>query len=185
MQPEPSSVAHRLGRPPATLEIVSVRIEKVNLPGIGTRHDVITRSGRRLGVITHRDGERELAVFDPADPDSCSDAITLTDDEAIALSEVLGTSLILGQLASLGDRATGLYTEQFVLSASSLFAGGTLGDTKARTLTKSSIVAILRGPTVLASPAPEDSIEAGDIIVAVGTQKGLEQLSSLLTDGHL
>ena len=164
---------------------MSVRIEKVDLPGIGTRHDVITKSGRRLGVVTRKDGERELAVFDPADPDACSDAITLSDDEAMALSEVLGTSLILGQLASLGDKATGLYTEQFVLSASSPFAGKTLGDTKARTLTKSSIVAILRGAAVTPSPTPTDLLEAGDIVVAVGTQKGLERLSSLLTDGHL
>lgn len=164
---------------------MSVRIEKVDLPGIGTRHDVITKTGRRLGVVTHKDGERELAVFDPADPDACSDAITLSDDEAMALSEVLGTSLILGQLASLGDKATGLYTEQFVLSASSPFAGRTLGDTKARTQTKSSIVAILRGAAITPSPTPSDLLEAGDIVVAVGTQKGLEQLGSLLTDGHL
>ena len=72
-----------------------------------------------------------------------------------------------------------------MLSASSPFASKTLGDTKARTLTKSSIVAILRGAAVTPSPTPTDLLEAGDIVVAVGTQKGLEQLGSLLTDGHL
>ncbi|MDA7843901.1 hypothetical protein N9A16_01740 [Pontimonas sp.] len=75
---------------------MSVRIEKVDLPGIGTRHDVVTSTGRRLGVISHRGGDRELALFDPKDPDSCSDSIHLSDDEAVALSEVLGTSLVLG-----------------------------------------------------------------------------------------
>ncbi len=160
-------------------------MEKIDLPGIGTRHDVITRSGRRLGVISHRDGERELAMFDPGDPDSCSDSIPLTDDEAIALSEVLGTSLILGQLASLGDKTHGLYTEQIVMTASSPFAGKNMGDTRARTLTKSSIVAILRGSNVIASPAPEEPIEAGDVIVAVGTRSGLESLASLLNDGKI
>jgi len=106
---------------------VSVRIEKVDLPGIGTRHDVITSKGRRLGVISHRSGDRELAMFDPKDPDSCRDSIYLSDDEAIALSEVLGTSLVLGQFANLGDKSTGLFTEQVIVSASSPFAGGTLG----------------------------------------------------------
>ena len=164
---------------------MSVRVEKIDLPGIGTRHDVITRSGRRLGVISHRDGDRELAMFDSQDPDACSDSIPLTDDEAIALSEVLGTSLILGQLASLGDKANGLYTEQFVLTASSPFAGGTLGKTCARTLTKTSIVALLRGMDVIASPTPEELLEAGDIVVAVGTRPGLENLASLLSDGKI
>lgn len=164
---------------------MSVRIEKTDLPGIGTRHDVVTESGRRLGVISHRDGDRELAMFDPQDPDACSDSIHLTDGEAIALSEVLGTSLILGQLAKLGDKQNGLYTEQIVLTASSPFAGKTLGDTKARTLTKSSIVALLRGTNVIPSPTPHDSLEAGDIVVAVGTKKGLEDLTSLLSDGSV
>jgi TrkA domain protein len=164
---------------------VSVRIEKVDLPGIGTRHDVITRAGRRLGVISHRDGERELAMFDPKDPDSCSDSIALTDDEAMALSEVLGTSLILGQFAHLGDKSTGLFTEQIIVTASSPFAGKTLGDTRARTLTKSSIVAILRGIEVVPSPTPDEPIEAGDIIVGVGTRAGLEKLAALLSDGKI
>ena len=161
---------------------MSVRIEKVDLPGIGTRHDVITTEGRRLGVISHRSGDCEIAMFDQADPDSCSDSIHLSDDEAIALSEVLGTSLMLGQFSHLGDKTTGLFTEQFILPANSPFAGKTLGDTKARTRTKSSIVAILRGSEVVPSPAPQDGLEAGDIIVAVGTKQGLEALSSLLCD---
>lgn len=165
--------------------MVSVRIEKTDLPGIGTRHDVVTESGRRLGVISHRDGDRELAMFDPVDPDACSDSIHLTDGEAIALSEVLGTSLILGQLAKLGDKQTGLYTEQIVLSANSPFAGKPLGDTKARTRTKSSIVALLRDTEVIPSPTPKEQLEAGDIVVAVGTKKGLEDLTSLLSDGAL
>jgi len=163
---------------------MSVRIEKVDLPGIGTRHDVVTSEGRRLGVITHRTGEREIAMFDPRDPDSCSDSIHLNDDEAIALAEVLGTSLMLGQFAHLGDKSTGLYTEQIILPANSAFAGKSLGDTKARTRTKSSIVAILRDLDVIASPGPDAGLEAGDIIVAVGTKQGLEALSSLLSDGQ-
>jgi TrkA domain protein len=163
---------------------VSVRIEKVDLPGIGTRHDVVTSEGRRLGVISHRNGERELAMFDSKDPDACSDSIHLSDNEAVALSEVLGTSLLLGQFANLGDKSTGLYTEQILLTASSPFTGKTLGATQARTLTKSSIVAILREGTAFPSPTPDDSLEAGDIIVAVGTKQGLEKLSSLLSNGR-
>lgn len=124
-------------------------------------------------------------MFDSKDPDACSDSIVLSDDEAIALSEVLGTSLILGQLASLGDKDNGLYTEQIVMTASSPFAGRQMGDTRARTLTKTSIVAILRGLEVTASPSPEVVIEAGDIVVAVGTRPGLESLASLLNDGKI
>ena len=162
---------------------MSVRVEKVDLPGIGTRHDVITKQGRRIGVVSHRSGERELALFGLDDPDSSVDSIALTDDEAAALADVLGASLILGQLAGIRDQAAGLFTEQFLISAGSPYAGEVLGATKARTRTSTSIVAIVRGPDVIPSPTPNTPLEAGDTIIAVGTRPGLDALARLLTDG--
>jgi TrkA domain protein len=169
--------------PPVIVASVSVRVEKIDLPGVGTRHDIVTRTGRRIGVVTHRGGERELAVFDPADPDSTRDSIALTDDEAAALADVLGASLMLSQLAGIRDQAAGLFTEQILIPAGSPFAGGVLGDTKARTRTSSSIVAIIRGKDVIPSPTPGTPLEAGDTVVAVGTRDGLDALAILLSDG--
>ncbi|PJJ65060.1 cation:proton antiporter regulatory subunit [Compostimonas suwonensis] len=162
---------------------MSVRVEKVDLPGIGTRHDVITKTGRRIGIVSHRTGERQLALFDEDDPDASSDVIELTDDEATALADVLGASLVMGQLAGIRDQAAGLFTEQLLISAGSPYAGGVLGDTKARTRTSTSIVAIVRGPDVIPSPTPSTPLEAGDTIIAVGTRPGLDALARLLTNG--
>jgi len=157
-----------------------VRIEKVDLPGIGTRHDVITEGGRRIGVVAHRTGEREIAVFDVSDPDACRASVSLTDGEAAALADVLGTSVLMSELANIREQAAGLATEQLVLPASSPFAGGVLGDTKARTRTSTSIVAIVRGADVIPSPGPDAPLFAGDTIVAVGTRTGLDALATLL-----
>jgi TrkA domain protein len=162
---------------------VSVRVEKIDLPGIGTRHDVITVRGRRIGVVSHRTGERELAIFDRHDPDASSDSIELTDDEATALADVLGASLMLGQLAGIRDQAAGLFTEQLLVSAGSPYAERLLGDTKARTRTSTSIVAIVRGADVLPSPGPGTPLRAGDTLVVVGTRVGLDALARLLTHG--
>jgi TrkA domain protein len=162
---------------------VSVRVEKIDLPGIGTRHDIITSKGRRIGVVSHRTGERELALFDREDPDASIDAIDLSDDEATALADVLGASLMLGQLAAIRESAAGLFTEQLLISAGSPYAGGVLGDTKARTRTHTSIVALVRGADVIPSPTPDSPLKAGDTIIAVGTRSGLDKLAKLLTDG--
>jgi TrkA domain protein len=162
---------------------VSVRVEKVDLPGIGTRHDVITKKGRRIGVVSHRSGDRELALFDQHDPDASTDSILLTDDEAEALADVLGASLLLGQLAGIRDQAAGLFTEQLLISAGSPYAGEVLGATKARTRTSASIVAIVRGAAVIPSPGPSTPLAAGDTVVAVGTRDGLDALARVLTDG--
>jgi len=115
-------------------------VEQTPLPGIGVRHDLITAAGRTVGVVTHRNGRRDLVLYDTDDPDACVASIPLTDDEAEALADVLGASLMLGQLAGLRQQAAGLLTEQIALPAGSPFVGRRLGDTRARTRTSASIV---------------------------------------------
>lgn len=161
-----------------------VRVEQTPLPGIGVRHDLITSSGRTVGVVSHRNGRRDLVLYDVEDPDACLASIPLTDDEAEALADVLSASLMLGQLAGLREQAEGLLTEQVAISAGSPFVGRRLGDTRARTLTGASIVAVLRDRDVIASPGPSFVFEAGDVVVVVGTRKGLDGVTHILATGE-
>lgn len=162
---------------------MTVRIEKIDLPGIGTRHDVLTESGRRIGIVAHRDGQRNLFLFDIDDPDACRDSVKLTDDESAALADVLGASVMMSRLTGIDEQRTGLFTEHLTLPADSPFAGGVLGDTKARTRTGTSIVAIARGSEVIASPTPDAPLQPGDTVIAVGTRAGLDALADLLSHG--
>ncbi|MEI5584483.1 MULTISPECIES: cation:proton antiporter regulatory subunit [unclassified Agromyces] len=162
---------------------MGIRIEKVDLPGIGFRHDLVTEGGRRISVVSHRDGERDLGVFDEDDPDACRDSIPLNDDEAAALADVLGTSVMMSRLTSLSDETAGLFTEQIALPTDSPYLNHPLGHTKARTRTHSSIVAIVRDGQVIPSPTPSEVLRAGDVIVAVGTRQGLDAVARLLAHG--
>ncbi len=162
---------------------MGIRIERVDLPGLGVRTDVVTAAGRRLSVVSHRSGERDLALFDVDDPDSCSASIPLTDDEAAALADLLGASVTRSRLSALGSSANGLFTEEITVALESPFVGRPMGDTKARTLTGSSIVAIARGDGIIPSPGPETVLEHGDLLVAVGTRKGLDSLAKLIDRG--
>jgi TrkA domain protein len=155
-------------------------VERAELPGIGVRHDINTEAGRRLSVINFRDGGRELAISDEDDPDRAEETVALTDDEATALSEVLGGSLILTQMAGLRDQLAGLHMEQIPVRADSAFVGRPLGDTKARTRTRCSIVAIVRDDGVLPSPSPADVFDAGDSLIVVGTREGLDKLVRII-----
>ncbi|MEO2119309.1 MAG: TrkA C-terminal domain-containing protein, partial [Microbacterium sp.] len=104
----------------------------------------------------------------------------LTDDEATALSEVLGGSVILTQLAGLQEAFAGLQIEKIPVRADSPYVGRPLGDTKARTLTRCSVVAIVRESGVIPAPEPSDALRAGDTLVVVGTREGLEHLVRIL-----
>ena len=160
-----------------------VHVERIELPGIGVRHDILTDDGRRLSVINFRDGGRELALSDEDDPDRADETIELTDDEATALSEVLGGSLLLTQLAGLREQIAGLYMEQIPIRADSPYVNRTLGDTQARTLTRCSVVAIIRETAVVPSPEPADKLFSGDMLVAVGTREGLDKLAHIIAGG--
>jgi len=163
--------------------LMPAHVERAELPGIGVRHDILTVEGRRVSVVNFRDGGRELALSDEHDPDRADETIALTDDEATALSEVLGGSLLLTQLAGLREQVAGLYTEQIPLRADSPYVGRPLGDTKARTLTRCSIVAIVRETGILPAPEPADVLRAGDMLVTVGTREGLDKLVRILNGG--
>lgn len=162
---------------------MTVRIEKVDLPGIGVRNDLVTESGNRLGVVSFRDGERQLAIYDAEDPDACRFAVPITEDEAEALADMFGASVAITRLTKLSDETDGLYTEKIKVGQDSPFAGRTLGDTKMRTRTHVSIVAILRNRKVIASPTPDEILLTDDIIVAVGTRTGLDSAMRLIDHG--
>lgn len=159
---------------------MAVRVEKTDLPGIGVRHDLVTARGRRIGVVDMRDGTRELSIYRLDDPDCTIAAIPMTDAESSTLAELLGESVVMSRLAELRDVVPGLFTEQLLIPANSEYAGGPLGDTKARTRTGVSIVAVIRNKEAIPSPRPDFQLEAGDTLVAVGTREGLDSLNELI-----
>ncbi|MEU5991177.1 cation:proton antiporter regulatory subunit [Spirillospora sp. NPDC047418] len=158
-------------------------VERTALPGIGLQHVMTTGRGRQLGVISHRTGRRDLVIYDKEDPDSCIATVALTAEEANAIAELLGTGRIVEHLAELHRQVEGLITEQYPIAAGSPYDGRPLGDTRARTRTGASIVAVVREGQVLASPRPDFTFTAGDIIVVVGTGEGTSAVAQILATG--
>jgi TrkA domain protein len=160
-----------------------VDIERTALPGIGLQHVFTTARGRRIGVISHRDGRRDLLVYDQDDPDTCVLTEALTVAEANALAELLGTARIVERLTELHRQVEGLVSEQIPITPGSPYDGLPLGDTQARTRTGASIVAVVSSGNVVASPRPDFVFRAGDIVVVVGTAEGTAAVADLLATG--
>jgi TrkA domain protein len=157
-----------------------VNVEVTPLPGIGTRQDFVSRAGRRLGVITYRDGRSELIVSSVDDPDTCTASIPLTSDEANTLASLLGAPQLVAQLQ---DELAGVHTKQLPLVPGSPYDGRTLGDTALRTRTAVSVVAVVRAGTVHPSPRPDFMLGGGDALITVGTKEGLAKAADVLSHG--
>ena len=157
-----------------------VEVSETRLPGVGVRHDLMTDAGRRVGVVSHRGGQRDLVIFSKTDPDSCSQVIPLTGDEADAMAEFLGNRRVLERLSSLSDQIASLSTGKVRIAHGSRYDGLPLGATKARTKTGSSIVALIRNGEVMPSPGADVELQGGDVLVVVGTSENIESLRELV-----
>ncbi|AHH20097.1 putative K(+)/H(+) antiporter subunit KhtT [Nocardia nova SH22a] len=160
-----------------------MNVDVTQLPGIGVRKDFEARSGRRIGVVTHRDGGIDLIVSKRDDPDDCAAQVPLTVDEAAVLANLLGAPQLVEKLKDDHRDLPGITTRQLPIGDDSPYSGRPLGDTRIRTRTKASIVAVMRAGQIYPSPGPDFVLVAADLLVVVGTPNGLDEALEILTDG--
>lgn len=159
------------------------RIEESALPGVGVRYEFNTDDGRRIGVVHHRTGRRELFVCEPDDTDAAVVNMSLSDEESHALSEALGGSTVVANLANLQQQVEGLAIDWLSIAPESPYAGKTIADARIRTRSGVSVVAVLRSGETFPSPDPSFAIEPGDTLVVVGTPNGIQQTQEILRTG--
>ncbi|MCS0604836.1 potassium transporter TrkA [Streptomyces sp. LP11] len=156
----------------------AVRTSSTPLPGIGVRYDLTTREDRRLSVVAHRDGSRTLSAYRGDDPDACALSLRLTGGEAEALVDVLKPTHHSPTLLSTTE--LGLVAERIKLSAASHWNGRLLGETRMRTETGVSIVAVLRRAEAIPSPGPDFRLAGGDTLIVIGTREGVDAAAAIL-----
>lgn len=160
-----------------------MEVTEVNLPGVGLRYEFGLAQGDRLGVIARRGGGFEIVLYSRDDPDESRPVFRLIAEEADALAQILGAPRIAERLADLTREIPGLRAGQVEVGPQSPYADRPLGDTKARTRTGASIVAIVRDDAVLASPGPDEVLLADDVLVVIGTDDGIAGVLDVVTRG--
>ncbi len=155
------------------------RITETRLPGVGVRHEFVSSSGQRIAVVSLRTGRRELAVYRSDDPDACTTVLELDPEDTAVLAEILGAPQVAAAVTAM-QRIEGLAIDWIRVESRSPAAGATIGAGRYRTQTGASNVAVLRDDETHPAPGPEFELRAGDVVVAVGSAGGLEQLGSLL-----
>ncbi|MEU9272393.1 cation:proton antiporter regulatory subunit [Streptomyces sp. NBC_00080] len=154
------------------------RLSSTPLPGIGVRYDLTTREQRRLSVVAHRDGARTLSAYHEDDPDACALSVRLTSGEAAALVDAMLPDHHSPSLLSTTE--LGLVAERVELPGTSHWNGRLLGETRMRTETGVSIVAVLRRAEAIPSPKPDFRLTGGDTLILIGTREGVEAAAAIL-----
>lgn len=157
------------------------QVTETQLPGVGVRYEFSTTDGEHVGVVFHHSGRREIVVYDPDDPDVARPVMHLSGQDCRTLSELLGATQVSEAVSgAMQQRIEGLAIEWVEVTKSSALAGRTIGDGELRTRTGASVVAVIRGSETEAAPGPEFVLQPDDVVVAVGTSEGLEQLREVL-----
>lgn len=160
-----------------------VRIEETALPGVGVRHDFSTRNGQRIGVISHRDGRRELLVYDRRDPDACSTVLPLDEEDVRTLADLLGGSQVVERFDRLRQSVAGLTIDWLPIAPGSPWADRTLAEIGLRKSTGVSIVAVNRDDEITVSPPADYRLAAGDVLVCVGSASAITAAEKLASGG--
>ncbi|MEU4424020.1 TrkA C-terminal domain-containing protein [Actinoplanes sp. NPDC024001] len=156
-------------------------VERTVLPGVGVAHAITTRASQRAGVVCHLDGRREIVLYDPEDGERAICLLVLEADEAHRVADLLSATVTVDRLAELEQELTGVIAARVRLPAGSPFDGRPLGETRARSRTGVSIVAVVRDGEVIVGPAPGFVLRCGDLLAVVGARGAVADLVALLT----
>ncbi len=155
-------------------------VTEIQLPGVGVRYEFTTRDGERLAVLSHHGGRRELFRYDAEDPDRAMRLLAVDEGDARTLTELLGATQVSEVLGTLRQPIEGVALDWVEVAPGADLADRSIGDGELRSRTGCSVVAAIRDGETTPAPGPEFVLRSGDVLVAVGTAPGLEQLRTLI-----
>lgn len=152
-----------------------------DIPGVGRKFELELGDGTRLVVVIHHDGRREVFHRPSEDADSTK-LFDLSDADARRLGSILeGAYFQPVEIQSLDVPLGEAIIEWVDIDEDSVLVGRTLRDAEIRRRTGVSVIAVQRGEETVANPEPEFEIEAGDILVTLGTREELTALSAIVS----
>lgn len=158
-------------------------VYEAEVPGVGHKFELELDDGARLVVLIHHDGKRELYVRPEEDADS-EKVATLSGKMARQLGSILeGAHFQPVEMEEIRVPIGEAILEWIDVEPSSPLVGTSLRTADIRDRTGVSVMAIQRGEETIANPEAATTIEAGDILVALGTRDDQQAFSELVESG--
>jgi TrkA domain protein len=161
-----------------------LELSQTRLPGVGIKYVLPLDGGGRIIVIQHNDGRRDLYALAP-DAEEPRHIASLSDEEARRLGALLAGAYERPKVVEELELALGeLQIEWMPVPDASPWIGKTLGECAFRARTGVTVIAILREPEPISGARPEDVIQTGDTLVAVGKAGQFGAFRELLAGGE-
>ncbi|GIO38406.1 MULTISPECIES: cation:proton antiporter regulatory subunit [Paenibacillus] len=159
--------------------------QETDLPGVGKKFVIPTRSGEKLAIIIHDDGRREVYHYDNDNQEDSISKISLDDEEARYVSAIIGgvtyqpTALENIEVA-LGD----ISIEWYRLETNYKAIGKTIGELRVRQRSGATIIAVIeKNQKKHINPGPDLLLTAGALVVVIGERLHQQQIRHILLTG--
>ncbi|MFS0871902.1 cation:proton antiporter regulatory subunit [Paenibacillus xylanilyticus] len=168
-----------------------MHFKETDLPGIGRKYWLHTRSGEHLVIVIHNDERRDLFHMESGDvPGELGDMVslvTLDDEEARAVAAIVGGITYKPKFQDEREvMLEGLLIEWLRIEPHSKSVGMTIGELDIRQATGAVILAVVeKNREKQFNPGPNYAFASGSTIVVAGERDQIRQLKRLLSDGRL
>lgn len=160
-------------------------IRETDLPGIGRKFVIDTRSGDKLCVVIHDDGRRELYHYHHDDPDDSISMITLDDTEARQIAGIIGGMTYQPKaLETVEVEIEDLTIEWYRVDPKSKVIGKSIGELEIRKHTGANIIAVIeKDQKQHVNPGPDFRIKADSTLIVSGERHQVRALKQLISGG--
>lgn len=155
-------------------------VYETEVPGVGHKFELELDGDRRLVVLIHHDGKREVYVRPHEDADS-EKLFSLSGKQARQLGSILEGAYF--QPVELDDVQVPLgdsIIEWVDVEPDSPVVGEAFDEAEIRERSGVSVIAIQRGEDTIANPEPTTVIESGDVLVALGSREEQQAFEELI-----
>lgn len=157
-----------------------MQIKMADLPGIGKKLSFITAEHKKLVLIIHHSGKRELYFFNDADEDEADFSMDLTSSDTRELAaQLLGATYQPVDLDTMKVMKNKLVMEWVDLTKHSPITGQTIKEAQVRKRTGATIIAIVRGDDLIVSPEVDAQLKEGDTLMAAGKSEQIQAFEAL------
>ncbi len=157
-----------------------MQVKTTDLPGVGKMVSLFTAEGSKLVLIIHHSGKREIYFFEDADEDEADFCVGLSDEETRQLgAQLLGVDYQPVSLEKMKLFQKQLVMEWIELKDTSPLANKSIGDSKIRSKTGASIVAIIRSDDMIVSPDVTEVLKPADTLMACGRSEQIKAFEAL------
>ena len=159
-----------------------MEVKMADLPGVGKKLSFQTAEKQKIVVIVHHSGKRDLYFFQDADEDEADYFLTLTSEE----TRELGAQLLGATYQPVDDEKMEIFQKQLVmewikLTPKSPFVDKQIAESRIRTHTGASIIAVIQGDDMTVSPDIDLVLKAGDTVMAAGKRDQIRRFEELAT----